>query len=156
MKPLTVDEIRLAVHGRWIAPGQGGPILRVTTDSRDTRQGDLFIALRGERFDGHAFLAAAAAGGCAAAIVSRDAELPADVAQAFAGGIIGVADTTRALGELAAWHRRHVPARVIAVTGSNGKTTVKEMIHAILSVRWTGSRNIKSFNNSDHSSSSLY
>ena len=147
MKPLPVEDIRRAVGGCWVTPGRGATVLRVTTDSRDTRAGDLFVALRGPNFDGHAFLSAAASGGCVAAIVDRDVELPPDGAGALAGGIIGVEETTRALGDLAAWYRRRVPARVIAVTGSNGKTTVKEMIHAVLSCRWTGSRNVKSFNN---------
>jgi len=148
MKPLPIEDVRQAVRGRWVAPASSATVLRVTTDSRDTQAGDLFVALRGPRFDGHAFLSAAAAGGCVAAIVDRTAEVDSDVALAFGGGVIGVADTTGALGDLSAWYRRHVPARVIAVTGSNGKTTVKEMIHAVLSARWTGSRNIKSFNNS--------
>lgn len=148
MKTLRVEDVRCAVRGRWLSPPGRADVWRVTTDSRDARQGDLFIALRGERFDGHAFLPAAAEGGCVAAIVNRDAQLPAGAADALAGGIIGVDDTVGALGELAAWYRRQVPARVIAVTGSNGKTTVKEMIHAVLSRRWTGTRSAKSFNNS--------
>ena len=147
MKPLTVEQIRLAVGGRWLAPSNEATALRVTTDSRDVRPGDLFVALRGPRFDGHAFLAAAAAGGCVGAIVDRRIDLPLDPDTVFPGGLIGVSDTTGALGELAAWHRRELPARVIAVTGSNGKTTVKEMIHAVLSRRWKGSRNVRSFNN---------
>ncbi len=147
MKPLTVEQVRRAVGGRWLAPSDEATALRVTTDSRDVRPGDLFVALKGPRFDGHAFLAVAAAGGCVGAIVSRHIDLPADIDAAFPGGLIGVSDTTAALGELAAWHRREVTARVIAVTGSNGKTTVKEMIHAVLSRRWRGTRNIKSFNN---------
>lgn len=147
MRSLTIEEIRRAVGGRWLAPADQAVATRVTTDSRDTRPGDLFIALRGERFDGHKFLAAAAAGGCVAAVVDRSIDLPLDVATVFPGGLIGVAETTAALGKLARWHREGSSARVIAVTGSNGKTTVKEMIHAILSRRWVGSRNVKSFNN---------
>ena len=148
MRPLPIEDIRSAVGGRWIAPARGATVLRATTDSRDTRPGDLFVALRGPNFDGHAFLSAAASGGCVAAVVDRTVDLPPAVAGSFAGGIIGVEETTRALGDLAAWHRRGMSTRVIAVTGSNGKTTVKEMIHAVLSSRWTGSRNVKSFNNS--------
>ena len=147
MKPLPVEQIRSAVRGRWMTPTAEATAWRVTTDSRDTRQGDLFVAIRGPRFDGHAFLSAAAAGGCVAAVVDRTAELPVGADAAFEGGIIGVENTIGALGELAAWHRRQVPARVIAVTGSNGKTTVKEMIHAVLSSRWVGSCCKKSFNN---------
>ena len=148
MKPLDMEDIRRAVRGRWLSGPGRGEVRRVTTDSRDARPGDLFVALKGEHFDGHAFLSAAAAAGCAAAVVQRDTEVPPGAAGALGGGVIGVEDTVGALGELAAWYRGQVPARVIAVTGSNGKTTVKEMIHAVLSRRWKGSRSAKSFNNS--------
>ena len=103
MRSLAIDDIRRALGGRWLAPADQAVATRVTTDSRDTRPGDLFIALRGERFDGHEFLASAAAGGCVAAIVDRSIDLPLEVATVFPGGLIGVADTTAALGELAAF-----------------------------------------------------
>jgi len=98
----------------------------VSTDTRTLRPADLFVALRGERFDGHGFLQAAAAARAAAAIVDRgyagEAPLPVAV----------VADTRLALGALARhWRARFHPA-LLAVTGSNGKTTVKEMLAAIL------------------------
>lgn len=147
MKPLPLEEVRGAVHGRWLARGEAVSIEGVSTDSRTASPGELFVALRGERLDAHAFLSQAAQVGCAAALVALDAELPEDVGAAFAGGIIGVADTTRALGELAAYHRRQLGTSVVAVTGSNGKTTVKRMIHHILSRRLTGTCSPKSFNN---------
>ena len=99
----------------------------VCTDSRTVKAGDLFVALRGERFDGHSFVAQAAAAGAAAALIDR----------AFAGTppglpVAAVADTTRALAKLAAHWRRQFDIPLIAVAGSNGKTTVKEMIAACL------------------------
>ena len=98
----------------------------VSTDSRGIRKGELFVALRGERFDGHDFLAAAAAAGAAAALVDRahvgSSPLP----------VTAVDDTTVALGVLAAHWRRQFPLPLVAVAGSNGKTTVKEMIAACL------------------------
>ena len=98
----------------------------VSTDTRSLQRGDLFVALRGERFDGHAFLDHAKSAGAAGALVDRGytgkAPLP----------VITVADTKRALGNLARhWRARFSPA-LIAITGSNGKTTVKEMLAAIL------------------------
>ena len=99
----------------------------VGIDSRADCTGQLFVALRGERFDGHDFVAAAASRGAAAALVDR--ALPIDLPQ------WQVADTRLALGGLAAAWRERVPGRVVAVTGSNGKTTVKEMLAAILSQR---------------------
>jgi UDP-N-acetylmuramoyl-tripeptide--D-alanyl-D-alanine ligase len=105
-------------------------IERVHSDTRTLRPGDLFVALKGEHFDAHDFLAQAKAAGAVAAIAERglvDAGLPG----------LQVADTRRALGELAsAWRQRcHLP--LIAVTGSNGKTTVTQMIASILRA-WLG------------------
>jgi UDP-N-acetylmuramoyl-tripeptide--D-alanyl-D-alanine ligase len=98
---------------------------QVSTDSRNLPAGALFVALRGPRFDGHGFAAQALAQGAAAVLVEASAQL--DVSTA-----IVVEDSRLALGQLAAWHRRQMPARVLAITGSNGKTTVKEMCAAIL------------------------
>ncbi|MDP1672680.1 MAG: UDP-N-acetylmuramoyl-tripeptide--D-alanyl-D-alanine ligase [Burkholderiales bacterium] len=106
--------------------GADVPFYAVSTDSRGIRQGELFVALRGERFDGHDFLAAAAASGAAAALVDRDHAGVAPLA------VARVADTTVALGVLAAHWRRQFHLPLIAVAGSNGKTTVKEMIAACL------------------------
>ncbi len=96
---------------------------RVHTDSRTVEPGDLFVALRGERFDAHDFLADVVARGAVAVLVSRDVDagVPAIVAP----------DTRLALGELGAGWRRQFTLPTVAVTGSNGKTTVKEMIAAI-------------------------
>ncbi|WP_462322332.1 Mur ligase family protein, partial [Halochromatium sp.] len=97
----------------------------VTTDSRSDCQDQLFVALRGERFDGHNYVADATSKGAAA--VLGDRPLYIDVPQLI------VKDTRLALGHLAAAWRDRIPARIIAITGSNGKTTVKEMTAAILS-----------------------
>jgi UDP-N-acetylmuramoyl-tripeptide--D-alanyl-D-alanine ligase len=147
MKPLALEEIRRAVLGRWMSRGQEVTVLGVSTDSRGARKGDLFVALKGERFDGHEFLVQAAKAGCVSAMVNRDAAVDPGAADGFVGRLIGVEDTTRALGELAAYYRRLLPTTVLAVTGSNGKTTVKRMIHHVLSKRLTGSCSPKSFNN---------
>lgn len=97
----------------------------VSTDSRNLPAGALFVALRGPRFDGHAYAAEVLARGAAAVMVEAAAGL--DVSPA-----IVVRDSRLALGRLAAWHRSQMPARVVAITGSNGKTTVKEMLAAML------------------------
>ncbi|WP_295456075.1 UDP-N-acetylmuramoyl-tripeptide--D-alanyl-D-alanine ligase [uncultured Thiodictyon sp.] len=106
-------------------PGADAAFSSVGTDSRADCTGQLFVALRGERFDGHDYVAAARERGAAAALV--DHELPLDVPQWV------VDDTRLALGRLAAAWRDRIPCRVTAITGSNGKTTVKEMLAAILS-----------------------
>ncbi|MHB1143396.1 MAG: UDP-N-acetylmuramoyl-tripeptide--D-alanyl-D-alanine ligase [Thiobacillus sp.] len=107
--------------------GPDAEVLRVSTDSRSIRPGDLFIALRGEKFDGGAFAAQALQQG-AAGVVLDDAQAPG-IATA-----IRVDDTRLALGRLAAAWRQRFAIPVVAITGSNGKTTVKEMLAAILRV----------------------
>jgi UDP-N-acetylmuramoyl-tripeptide--D-alanyl-D-alanine ligase len=99
----------------------------VSTDTRSIRPGDLFVALRGERFDGHAFLDAAFTAGAVAAMVDERAHVVRPVAS-----LLIVADTRLALGRLAATWRERFTLPVIGVTGSNGKTTVKEMLAAVL------------------------
>jgi UDP-N-acetylmuramoyl-tripeptide--D-alanyl-D-alanine ligase len=103
---------------------------RVHSDTRSIRPGDLFVALRGERFDGHDFLAAARAAGASAAMAERG------IAEAGLPGL-KVADSLAALGTLAAAWRRRFELPLIAVAGSNGKTTVTQMIGAILRA-WHG------------------
>jgi UDP-N-acetylmuramoyl-tripeptide--D-alanyl-D-alanine ligase len=99
----------------------------VSTDSRSLRPGDLYVALRGERFDGHTFLDAAFAAGASAAMV----DVRANIGQLDAPLVI-VSDTRLALGRLAAAWRERFTIPVIGVTGSNGKTTVKEMLACVL------------------------
>ena len=113
-----------AVAGRMV--GGNVRFSRVTTDTRALAAGDLFVALKGEHFDGHDFVATAFERGAAAALVAepRAAALP--------GNLIAVADSLAALGRLAAFWRARFELPVIVVVGSNGKTTVKEMIASIL------------------------
>lgn len=150
MRALGLSQIRRSVGGEWIRGTRSLPRIRVTTITTDTRTakpGELFVAIAGEHFDGHAFLPQAASAGCVAAVVSAKADVSTDAAGLFPGGLIVVDDTVAALGRLATWHRRRHPARVIAVTGSNGKTTVKMMIHHVLSRGLVGVCGPKSFNN---------
>jgi UDP-N-acetylmuramoyl-tripeptide--D-alanyl-D-alanine ligase len=148
MRPTDLAEIVAAVGGKHVSGKAATPkVIAVSTDSRTAKAGELFVAIAGENFDGHAFLPQAAAAGCVAAIVAAKAALPPQIAASFSGGLITVEDTLKALGDLAAWHRRANSTKVVAVTGSNGKTTVKMMIHHILSRRFRGSCGPKSFNN---------
>ncbi|REC96518.1 UDP-N-acetylmuramoyl-tripeptide--D-alanyl-D-alanine ligase [Kushneria indalinina] len=102
---------------------------RVVTDTRSLAPGDVFLALRGERFDGHDFLETARDRGAVAAIVEAPVEAPveAGIAQLI------VADTRLALGLLARYHRLHWQGRLAAITGNSGKTTVRALCEAILS-----------------------
>lgn len=107
------------------APEVSGQVERIVTDSRILRQGDLFVALRGERFDGHDYIAAASEAGGVGAVVDTSCsqvELPQLV----------VRDTVQALADLARFNRELSNAQVIAITGSSGKTTLKEMLSAVL------------------------
>jgi UDP-N-acetylmuramoyl-tripeptide--D-alanyl-D-alanine ligase len=122
-----------ATAARAIGGALSGPNVtfeRVTTDSRSLKAGDLFVALQGERFDGHDFVAQAFAGGAVAAVVATGRA--GSLAAHSAGSLLAVPDPLAALGGLAAFWRRRFVLPVVAVVGSNGKTTVKEMIAAIL------------------------
>ena len=103
----------------------------VATDTRTLRAGSLFVALRGEQFDAHDFLAAAASAGARAALVER---VPDGAPEALHYYV--VPDTLVALGRLATERRRRLGARVVAITGTNGKTTTKEMARAVLSSKY--------------------
>ncbi len=115
------------ISGRPVHAFQG-----VGIDTRSIRPGDLFVAIRGARHDAHEFLAAALSAGAAGLIVDETYATSTDTA--FDVPVLVVDDTTRALGALAAGHRQTFRGPVVAITGSNGKTTTKEMCHAILSV----------------------
>lgn len=125
MVELTLDAVLRATGGRVLRGTAPSAFHGVSTDTRTLHAGALFVALKGERFDGHAFVEEAFGRGAGAVVVS--------LGMAATGPLILVEDTLKALGGIAAAHRARVPAQVIAVTGSTGKTTTKEMVAAILS-----------------------
>jgi len=145
MKPLELDEIVAVLAAQPMGPVGRQLVTGVSTDSRHVASGDLFFALSGERFDGHRFVGAALDQGAMAAVISDAGRVEPDLREM--GLLLLVDDVTAALGRLAAYHRHRVRAGVIAVTGSNGKTTTKEMIHQVLGGRFRGRAAIKSFNN---------
>ena len=126
---MSVAELARAVEGELLAPSRANSsdaISGVAIDSRTVEAGDLFVALAGERFNGHDFIGVAVRAGAACALVqqvpSGDRAIP----------LVRVADTRQALGKLAGWWRDRYQGRLVGLTGSNGKTTVKEMTAAIL------------------------
>ncbi|APV36658.1 UDP-N-acetylmuramoyl-tripeptide--D-alanyl-D-alanine ligase [Acinetobacter soli] len=127
LEPWTAAQLQHATQGHWHngrAPST--QIKRILTDSRHAEAGDVFLALKGERFDAHDFVAQVAANGCQIAIVERPLNL--DICQ------LVVSDTRLALGHLGAYRRQQYPdLQVMALTGSSGKTTTKEMLGSILS-----------------------
>ncbi|WP_084382620.1 UDP-N-acetylmuramoyl-tripeptide--D-alanyl-D-alanine ligase [Curvibacter delicatus] len=124
---MTLQQVAQWVAGAQLVGDGGVAVLRVHTDTRTLQAGDLFVALKGERFDANDFLAEARAKGAVAAICYDEAALRA----AGLPGVV-VADSKLALGQLAAGWRTQFKLPLIAVTGSNGKTTVTQMIAAIL------------------------
>lgn len=145
MKPeFTVGQIAEAVGGIVIGSSEGR-VAGVSTDSRTVEPGELFVPLRGERFDGHRFIEMAVARGVRVLLAEPAHCDP----EALPPGItcITVTDTLRALGDLAAFHRNRFAVPVVAVTGSNGKTTTKEMLAAILRRTGDGLKTAGNLNN---------
>ena len=133
----TSEELVQASGGRWLGPPPA-EVAGVSTDTRAVAAGNAFVALRGERFDAHDFLADAAGAKAACAVVAEGW-----MARESAAGrtppeglpLLAVPDTLAALGNLARFHRRRFAVPVVGVTGSNGKTTTREMIASILATR---------------------
>jgi UDP-N-acetylmuramoyl-tripeptide--D-alanyl-D-alanine ligase len=124
----TIDEILAATGGAVAQAGAKKVFGEVVTDSTKVKKGSLFVALKGERLDGHRFVAGALERGAACAVVHQN--LGAGTRPSAT--VVRVADTLRALGDLAHYRREKLAPTVIAITGSNGKTTTKEMLAAIL------------------------
>lgn len=135
-----------AITGGKIIRPSGASHMGLVTDSRTVEPHNIFLALRGERVDGHNFIGSAAANGATCIIAERTAEetmrtLPENCA------VILVPNTLYALGALAKWYERQYTPTVIAVTGSVGKTTTKQMIHAVVSASHTAMRTEGNYNN---------
>jgi len=131
-EPFSTADLVRWTGGSLLGAGEAARFSGVSIDTRSLQTGDLFVAIRGERHDAHGFLAQAVSGGAAGLVIERDRsgeaenlfeELP----------VIAVTDTTTALGALAAGHRASFEGPLVAITGSSGKTTTKEMCAAILS-----------------------
>ena len=144
---LSAAEIAAATGGRLLSGDAARRVERWSIDTRTLRPGDLFVAIKGERFDGHAFVTAALAAGAAGAVVTATPALPEAGKAGPAPLLIQVADTTRALQEAAREVRRRSAAKVVAITGSAGKTTTKELTAEFLSGTRTVFRNRGNLNN---------
>jgi len=141
----TIQTIVLATRAEVVAPPSSEAVA-LTTDTRGLRRGSCFVALRGERFDGHAFVEEAARAGAAFALVERAPEELSALPAGF--GVLRVASTRAALGQIAhAWRRSLRRLRVAAVTGSAGKTTTRRLLEGIFSAVGPTHASPKSFNN---------
>lgn len=147
MRDFTVKQLHEVVGGRLrlasLAPESGEETLvrRIVTDSRQVQAGDVFWGLRGTRFDGAGFALDAFAAGAAGAVVSK-------YVQPHPGcWSLQVNDSQQALDQLARWNRQRMHGRVVAVTGSVGKTTTRQMIRAVLASNFCGTASPRNFNN---------
>lgn len=140
------NNLQQITGGRWLTPPPSGLAVRgLSIDSRTIEANQVFLAVEGQRFDGHDFLAPAAKAGAGLLIVSRHDRVPlGEVA------VLQVDDSVKALHDLAQTYRdllKTAKTKVIAVVGSNGKTTTRHLIHAVLSAKFRGTQSPKSFNN---------
>lgn len=144
MENLYFNEIVEAVNGQMLCTGKNVKVKGVSIDSRTVQKGDIFFALKGERVDGHHYIVPARKAGAAGAVVSH-------LGKAGLGHeqfpVIRVKDTVTALGDLARYYRQKLTTKIIGITGSNGKTTTKEMTYHLLSQFGSAVRSQKSFNN---------
>ncbi|MFH1678075.1 MAG: UDP-N-acetylmuramoyl-tripeptide--D-alanyl-D-alanine ligase [Candidatus Omnitrophota bacterium] len=144
----NLREVVNAVHGKLLSGSPELSIGGVSIDSRTIKKGELFIAIKGGRFNGHDFLRQAVRKGARAVIFSCEFPLkPKEITSGNDTGFIAVEDTRKALGELACFYRKKFNVPVIAVTGSNGKTTTKDMLAWVLSSRLKVLKNTGTENN---------
>lgn len=143
MSPLSISQITKFAEAK-LESGDGNiSVERVSTDSRTIKKGELFVALRGENFDGHKFVEDVAKNGAAGAIVDREwkGKAPGKCA------IIRAADTLLAYQNLAANYRKSLPLKVLAITGSNGKTSTKDFSASVLGRKFRVTKTQGNFNN---------
>ena len=143
METITLGQLLQAVGGQLLGEfDKNAPISHVDTDSRDIHPGSLFIPLAGERFDGHAYINAALDSGAVGCLTQRERE-------SYQPGkfYVKVPSTQRALRDLAAWYKEQFHIPFVAVTGSVGKTTAKDMLAAVLGVKYKVLKTEGNFNN---------
>jgi len=140
-----LKDIAFAMKGKLYGEGGEETITNVSTDTRTLKEGELFFALRGEIHDGHAFLKQAIAKGARVCVIS-EASLLEQYKDSKLNFIL-VDDTLKGLQRLATWHRNNFKLPVIGITGSNGKTTTKDMVAAVLSEKFTVLKTEGNYNN---------
>ena len=143
MNPLPLSQIAQLAGGSISSGDQTVVVNKVSTDSRTLKSSELFVALRGENFDGHNFVESAAQIGAAGAIVEStwNGEIPKNFA------LIRAKDTLQAYQDLAANYRKSLTLKVVAITGSNGKTSTKDFTAAVLAHRFRVTKTEGNFNN---------
>ncbi|CAN5491669.1 UDP-N-acetylmuramoyl-tripeptide--D-alanyl-D-alanine ligase [soil metagenome] len=144
MDPHTLDQIAEFAGADWPAGRGGGPgITRISTDSRTIQPGALFVALRGDNFDGHQFVGQAMQRGAAGALV--ETKWTGKISPDFP--LLRVRDTLAAYQQIAAHYRRSLGIKVVAITGSNGKTSTKDFTASVLAHRYRVTKTKGNLNN---------
>ena len=143
MKKTTIQQIATAAGGEMIRAGSNEYITGIRHDSREICPGDMFVAVKGGNQDGHRYIPQVLEKDCSAVLVSDREACPeeADVS------VILVDDTVEAMGKIAAWYLESLGIRRVAVTGSVGKTSTRDMIWYVLSEKYNCGRNLKNYNN---------
>lgn len=141
MQKMTIGEIAQATRGSLVFGDMNQRISGISTDTRTIKKGEVFVALAGEKFDGHTFLEDAVEKGAGAILVSKSPD------KDYGVPVICVGDTLESLGDLAMHYRRRFHPKVIAVTGSTGKTSTKDMIGALLEQKFSVLKTFGNFNN---------
>ncbi len=142
---ITAEELIKPMLGSLVQGSLLSKFSGLSIDTRKIRSGELFLAIKGEHFDGHSFVSKALEQGAKGLIVHHNFILPDTCGRDVV--IIKVNDTLKALGDLAGWWRRQCPAKVVSITGSSGKTTTKEMTASILGIGSNTLKNRGNFNN---------
>ena len=147
--PWTIKDCLAATEGRLLGRDAGIQFARVSIDSRQITKDELFVAIKGDVHDGHAFADAVVKKGIRGLIIDEQKvdALPSDDWMDSSVACISVTDTTLALGRMAAYHRRRNSASIAAITGSNGKTTTRRMTAAVVARRFNTHSTKKNFNN---------
>lgn len=141
---MTLGYLTQVTGGQLVHGCEQVPISGVSTDSRQVKEGEVFFALTGENFDGHNFVADALAKGAAAAVVSK---LDSHLTQAADKGLVLVDDTVQALQDLASAWRLNYKLPLVAITGSVGKTTTRDILSSVFTTRWNTLTTSGNFNN---------
>lgn len=141
MRPTSIAKIAEVIGAKVLGSGDlAAQITGVSTDSRTLAAGQCFVAIAGKNFDGHEYIVPVLAAGAACAISARPIELGCGI-------VLQVADPIAAMGDLARWYRLSLPAKVVAITGSAGKTSTREIVAHVLASRMAVHCAQKSFNN---------
>lgn len=147
MNRLTIKEIVEATSAALIRGNENNYITGVKHDSRDCGTGDMFVAIKGGNQDGHKYIPDVVRNGCRTVLVSHEDGWPDKLTPDDDINVIKVDDTVYALGELAKYYLSTLDVIKVAVTGSVGKTSVRDMIYYVLSEKYVCGRNLKNFNN---------